>query len=307
MNLSIVTTLYSSSRYIEEFYIRISKEAEAITDSYELIFVNDGSPDDSLAIARKLADKDEHIKVIDLSRNYGHHRAMMCGLEYAEGDRIFLIDVDLEELPEKLSQFWWVMEKDQDVDVVIGELVEKSVPFFKRSTSNLFYKLFNLLSVVKISSRDIVSRLMTRDYVNALKEYSEKEIFLPAIWEDTGFRQVRVPATKSYDGNSTYTMKNKLTMAVDAITSFSSKPLIYIFYLGLMFSSGSILFMAFLIIRRLTVGSAILGWTSMFAALFLIGGIIIFSLGIIGIYLSKIYIQVKLRPNSIVKNVFQKK
>lgn len=305
MKLSVVTTLYSSSRYINEFYIRITSEAKKVTDSYEIIFVNDGSPDNSLDLVRKICAQDVHVKVVDLSRNFGHHRAMMCGLEHALGERVFLIDVDLEELPEALSHFWQIMEQDAGIDVVIGELAEKTVPLFKRSTSDLFYKLFNALSVVKISSRDIVSRLMTRDYVNALIRYGEKEIFFPAIWEDAGFKQVRVPATKSYDGNSTYTLKRKLAMAVDAITSFSSKPLIYIFYLGLTFSFGSLLFIAFLIARRIVLGSAILGWTSLIATIFLIGGIIIFSLGIIGIYLSKIYMQVKSRPNSIVKKIYQ--
>ncbi|MGZ4994181.1 MAG: glycosyltransferase family 2 protein [Methylobacter sp.] len=305
MKLSIVTTLYCSSRYIEEFHKRITAEANKVTDSYEIIFVNDGSSDDSLSVVQKICEQDAHVKVIDLSRNYGHHRAMMCGIQHSKGERVFLIDVDLEEQPESLSQFWQVMNVENDIDVVVGELAEKTVPFLKRVTSDLFYKVFNSLSIVKISSRDIVSRLMTRDYVNALIEYSEKEIFFPAIWEDAGFRQLRVVATKSYDGSSTYTLRRKLAMAVDAITSFSSKPLIYIFYLGLMFSLGSLAFIAYLIIRKFLVGQVVLGWTSVMAAQFLIGGIIIFSLGIIGIYLSKIYIQVKSRPNCIVKKIYQ--
>lgn len=304
MKLSIVTTLYCSAKYIAEFHQRITAEANKVTDSYEIIFVNDGSPDNSLIVARKICEQDAHVKIIDLSRNFGHHRAMMCGLEHADGERVFLIDVDLEELPESLSRFWQEMEKDADIDVVVGELAEKTIPFFKKITSDIFYKLFNLLSIVKISSRDIVSRLMTRDYVNALIEYSEKEIFFPAIWEDVGFKQVRVLATKSYDGNSTYTLKRKLTMAVDAITSFSSKPLTYIFYLGLMFSLGSLAFIVYLIIQKFLIGQAILGWTSVMAAIFLVGGIIIFCLGFIGIYLSKIYIQVKSRPNRIVKKIY---
>ena len=305
MKLSIVTTLYCSAKYIAEFHQRITAEANKITDSYEIIFVNDGSPDDSLIVARKICKQDSHVKVIELSRNFGHHCAMMCGLEHAEGERVFLIDVDLEELPESLSQFWRVMDAENDIDVVVGELAEKTIPFFKRTTSDLFYKLFNLLSIVKISSRDIVSRLMTRDYVNALIEYSEKELFFPAIWEDAGFKQVRVLATKSYDGNSSYTLKRKLTMAVEAITSFSSKPLVYIFYLGLAFSLGSLIFIASLLIRKFLIGQVILGWTSVMAALFLIGGIIIFCLGLNGIYLSKIYTQVKSRPNRIVKKIYQ--
>lgn len=304
MKLSIVTTLYCSAKYIAEFHQRITAEANKITDNYEIIFVNDGSPDDSLSIAKTICKQDSHVKLIDLSRNFGHHRAMMSGLEYTEGERVFLIDVDLEELPECLSQFWQVMEDGNDIDVVVGELTKKTVPFFKSASSDLFYKLFNLLSVVKISDRDIVSRLMTRDYVNALLEYSEREIFFPAIWEDAGFKQVRVLATKSYDGHSTYTLKRKITMAVDAITSFSSKPLVYIFYLGLIFSLGSVAFIVYLIAQKLLIGQVILGWTSVMAALFLIGGIIIFCLGLIGIYLSKIYIQVKSRPNRIVKKIY---
>ena len=135
--------------------------------------------------------------------------------------------------------------------------------------------------------------------------YSEKELFFPAIWKDAGFKQVRVLATKSYDGNSSYTLKRKLTMAVEAITSFSSKPLVYIFYLGLAFSLGSLIFIAYLLIRKFLIGQVILGWTSVMAALFLIGGIIIFCLGLNGIYLSKIYTQVKSRPNRIVKKIYQ--
>jgi putative glycosyltransferase len=305
MKLSIVATLFCSAKYITEFHQRITSEANKITDSYEIIFVNDGSPDDSLCIAKKIVGQDTHVKIIDLSRNYGHHRAMMCGLEHSIGERVFLIDVDLEELPETLVQFWQIMDRDADTDVVVGELAEKNVPLLKRLTSDLFYKLFNLLSVVKISSRDIVSRLMTRDYVNALIQYSEKEIFFPAIWEDAGFKKVRVLATKSHDGYTTYTWRKKLTMAVDAVTSFSSKPLIYIFYLGMMFSFGSLVFITYLIILKLVIGQVILGWTSVMAALLLIGGIIIFSLGVIGIYLSKIYVQVKSRPNYLVKKIYQ--
>jgi putative glycosyltransferase len=305
MKLSIVSTLYCSSRYIDEFYKRISVEANKVTDSYEIVFVNDGSPDDSLSVARHICTHDSHVKVVNLSRNFGHHRAMMCGLEYAQGERVFLIDVDLEELPEALGGFWQLMEQDADIDVVVGQLAEKTVPFFKKITSDIFYKLFNSLSVVKISSRDIVSRLMTKDYVGALLAYSEKELFFPAIWEDVGFKQVRILATKVFDGHSTYTLRRKLTMAVDAVTSFSSKPLIYIFYLGLAFSLGALAFMTYLVLRKLIIGQVILGWTSMMAALFLIGGIIIFSQGLIGIYLSKIYTQVKSRPNSIVKKIYE--
>ena len=304
MKLSIVTTLYCSSRYIHEFYERISTQARLVTDRYEIIFVNDGSPDNSLEVAKKIGASDACVKVIDLSRNFGHHRAMMCGLGYTSGTRVFLIDVDLEEQPEALGEFWREMDADPELDIVIGELEEKPAPFFKKGSSEAFYKAFNALSSVKISSRDMVSRLMTRGYVDALLQYHEKEIFFPAIWEDVGFKQKRLRATKSFDGFTTYTLRKKLVMAFNAITSFSSKPLIYISYLGLLFSMSSLAFMALLVIRRLSGQDVMLGWTSMIAVVFLIGGIIMFALGLVGIYISKIYDQVKGRPNVIVKRVY---
>lgn len=305
MELSIVTTLYRSARYIREFHERITREAERLAVSYELIFVNDGSPDDSLAEALKIYAVDSRVKVVDLSRNFGHHRAMMCGIRQAAGKRVFLIDVDLEEIPENLGRFWYEMESNHEVDVVAGALEEKTVPLLKKATSGIFYKLFNTFSTVKISDRELVSRLMNREYVNALAEYNEREIFFPAIWADAGFVQKTVVATKTFDGNSSYTFRKKLVMAVDAITSFSSRPLIYIFYLGSVFSIGAMIFIAYLVFRKMFLGQVFIGWTSLMAVLFLIGGIIIFSLGVIGIYVSKIYAEVKARPNSIVRKIYQ--
>ncbi len=306
MKLSIVATLYHSAQYIEEFCRRSEAVAsKLVNEEYEIILVNDGSPDNSLDVALKLHTNNYHIKILDLSRNFGHHRAMMCGIEHAQGDRVFLIDVDLEEEPENLTRFWVAMDEDPEIDVIVGELTEKTVPYFKKTSSSLFYKIFNALSSVKISDREIVSRLMNRAYVNALTEYDEREIFFPAIWVDAGFKQKTMTAAKTFDGHSTYTFRKKLVMAIDAITSFSSKPLIYIFYIGLSFSIGSLLFIIYLVMRKLLLEQVFLGWTSLMAVICLIGGIIIFSLGVVGIYISKIYIEVKARPNSIVRKFYQ--
>lgn len=304
MDLSIVTTMYKSRAYVAEFVRRVSAEARKLTASFEIVLVNDGSPDDSFVIARALSAGDPHIRVIDLSRNYGHHLAMMCGIRHALGDRVFLIDVDLEESPEALGGFWSRMEAEPEVDVVVGQLEQKTVPFAKRMTSDLFYKVFNTFSSIGISDRDIVSRLMKRNYVDALCNYGEREIFFPAVWEDAGFRQVRMTASKTYDGNSSYTLRKKMVMAVDAVTTFSSKPLIYIFYLGLLFSLGASLTIIYLVIRKFAVGQVFLGWTSLMAVLFFIGGIIIFSLGVVGIYVSKIFVEVKRRPQTAVRQIY---
>ena len=143
MKLSIVTTLYKSSEYVEEFYKRITKEAKKITDDYEIIFVDDGSPDDSLKKCVSLHKQDQKIKVIELSRNFGHHKAIMTGLSYAKGDFVFLIDSDLEEDPEFLEIFWEELQSGEDLDVVYGLQKSRKGGWFEKFSGGLFYKVFN--------------------------------------------------------------------------------------------------------------------------------------------------------------------
>lgn len=305
LKLSVVTSLYRSSPYIDAFYRRIVADAEKLTPAFEIVFVNDASPDDSLEVARRLCATDPRVKVIDLARNFGQHRALMCGMRHAGSECVFVIDVDLEEEPENLGRFWRAMEEDPETDVVVGQLDKKTLPFAKAFTSDIFYKVFNAFSPVQVSDRDIVSRLMRRSYVDALLQYGETELFLPAVWKDAGFRQKRIVATKVYDGNSSYTFRKKLTMAVDAITSFSSKPLTGIFYLGLLSSGTAALAILYLLAQKLFWGRVFLGWTSLMATLFLIGGVIIFSIGVVGVYISKIFLEVKARPTSLVRAVYQ--
>jgi putative glycosyltransferase len=306
MKLSIVTTLYQSSRYLEEFHRRITLAARAITDDYELIFVNDGSPDDSLEVAQKLLAGDLHIVIVDLSRNFGHHRAMMTGLERAEGEYAFLIDVDLEEHPENLTTFWNYLDAHAEADVVIGELeTKKQGSLMRRMASSWFWQLFNFLSYVKVSDKDLISRLMRRGYIDSLISFKERELFIPGVWALAGYNQHYLPAEKTFDGHSTYTLRRRLAMAVDAIASFSSKPLLMVFNTGVMFVIGAGLAILYLIYRKLFYGYGILGWASMVSFLFFIGGVIIFSLGVVGIYIAKIYEEVKQRPNSIIKNIYR--
>ncbi len=157
MNLSIVTTLYYSAPYLHEFYTRICVEAEQMTDNYEVIFVNDGSPDNSLDIALSFCEKDSRVRVVDLSRNFGHHKAMMTGLMYAKGELIFLIDVDLEEPPESLTIFYEKFQ-NSDVDVVYGVQGKRKGPWFNQVSGSLFYILFNFLSYYPIPHNPLTAR-----------------------------------------------------------------------------------------------------------------------------------------------------
>lgn len=231
MYLSIVTTLYYSAPYIPEFYQRVSTEAQKLTDDYEIVFVNDGSPDDSLDIAVKLHQEDGRIRVIDLSRNFGHHKAIMTGLSYARGKLIFLLDSDLEEEPELLSLFHEHYQSS-DVDVVYGVQKVRKGNIFEKITGEIFYKFFNLISSYPVPANLITARLMTQRYVKALVDHKDKEIFLAGLWAITGFKQVPLVVKKHSKGESSYNFLRKLSIAINSITSFSNKPLIFVFYLG---------------------------------------------------------------------------
>lgn len=294
--------MYRSATYVAEFHARSTASARACAgEDYEIVLVNDGSPDDSLTLAVVLANSDPHVVVLDLSRNFGHHRAMMTGLEEAHGDLVFLTDIDLEEAPENLQRFWEYLAAMPAADVVIGQSAIKKGGLFKRCLSGAFYRLFNYLSPVRISNCELVSRLMRRRYVDALIAYRERELFIPGIWAHAGFTQHYLPAEKHFDGNSSYTLRRRVALALDAITSFSSKPLLLVFYTGCLFSMGSALFILYLITNHFLYGDTLTGWASLVAFQFFIGGIIIFSLGVVGIYIAKIYSEVKQRPTSIIK------
>lgn len=306
MKLSIVTTMYKSSLYIDEFYARISQEAIKIADDYEIIFVDDGSPDDSLQKAVELHIKDKKVKVIELSRNFGHHKAMMTGLSYAKGEFIFLIDSDLEEKPELLGKFWEELNKEKDLDVVYGVQESRKGGFFEKITGKLFWKFINFMSPIKIPSNMITARLMTNKYNQSLITYKESEIFIGGIWAHTGYKQKELKVKKGSQSETTYTLKRKISLFINSITSFSSKPLIYIFYTGLLTTFFSTIFILKLIVDKLFFGLAFEGWTSLIVSVWFFGGLIILFLGIIGIYLSKIFIEVKQRPYTIVRNLFDK-
>lgn len=304
MYLSIVTTLYYSAPYINEFYQRVSIEAQKLTDDYEIIFVNDGSPDDSLDIAVKLHQEDERVRVIDLSRNFGHHKAIMTGLSYARGKLIFLLDSDLEEEPELLSLFH-EHYRSSDVDVVYGVQKVRKGNIFEKISGEIFYKFFNMISSYPVPRNLITARLMSQRYVRSLVDHKDKEIFLAGLWAITGFKQVPLVVKKYSKGESTYSFFRKLSIAINSITSFSNKPLIFVFYLGALISLISAIAVIILIIRRLFFNVLLSGWPSLIVSVWFLGGLTIFSLGVIGIYIAQIFSETKQRPYTIIRNIYE--
>lgn len=305
MKLSIVTSMYYSGSYLEEFYCRVKKAAQQITDDYEIIFVNDGSPDNSLEVVRALLEHDKKIKIIDLSQNFGHHKAIMTGLSYAKGDYVFLLDCDLEEEPELLGKFYHELTSSQDVDVVFGVQKQREGGFTKRVGGALFYLLFNFLSHYKIPRSVMLARLMTRRYVDSLLKFKDKEPLFAGLCSIAGFKQEPVEVNKHYKGHSTYTFLKRFSVLANAIISFSNYPLICMFYLGLIISGLSFLFILYLVAVKIFLKVILGGWVSIMVSIWFLGGLIMCSLGVIGLYLAKTFEEVKDRPITVIKNIYQ--
>ena len=305
MKLSIVSTMYRSAGHLVEFHRRMTAAATAITDDYEFILVNDGSPDDSQTVAESLAAADPHLAVIELSRNFGHHKAILAGLEHASGERVFLLDCDLEEDPAWLPRFW--QELDAGDDVVFGVQEARKGGAFERVSGGSFWKIFNLVSDHKVEPNLLTVRLMTRDYVQALVAHGDHEVFLGGLFALTGFRQRAIPCAKRSRGETTYSMRRKLSLLVNAITSFSSTPLVLIFYLGIATSTLAGLVGLYLLGRKFIFGDILEGWVSVIVSIWFLGGLILFAVGVTGIYLSKIFNEVKRRPRTVVRSYHGRK
>jgi putative glycosyltransferase len=306
-SLSIVTTLYRSAPHVAEFHRRAIAAAEALGVEFELVYVNDGSPDDALERVLALARADPRVVVVDLSRNFGHHLAYMAGLQHARGARIFFIDVDLEEQPEWLAEFWAELDAS-GADMVYGHQVERGGGWLKRSTGRLFYGLFNRISDVRIPINPCTVRLMTRRYAAALETLRDRNLFLAGNYAWTGFEQRGLPVRKATAHSiTTYGPVRLLKLFVNAVASFSAAPLRLIFFVGLVISSVSALLGFAILVRKLIDPSQVLlGWASVMTSIWFLGGTIILICGVLGIYISMIFGETKHRPPYLVRDVVRR-
>lgn len=304
MKLSIVTTLYHSEKYIKEFYKRATSEAQKIAgQEYEIIMVDDGSPDRSLDIAIELTKNDHHVIVVELSRNFGHHKAMRAGLELAKGNLVFLLDSDLEEEPEWLSIFYQQLI-NQDLDVVYGVQEKRKGGFFEIVSGVVYYKLLNFLLNIQHPKNITTARLMRKKYVDSYLRFTETESVISCLWVITGFKQKSHVVKKLSHSDSTYSFMKKMSIAINTVTSFSTAPLRIIFILGIIITFFSFLFIIKIILGKIFWYKTIEGWVSIIVSIWFLGGLIISLIGILGLYLSKVFLEIKNRPSSIIRNIY---
>ncbi|MDL2314381.1 glycosyltransferase family 2 protein [Desulfovibrio sp. OttesenSCG-928-C14] len=307
MILSIVTTLYRSEAFIEEFHSRISAVARLVAeDDYELVFVDDGSPDKSLERAVQLAQTDPHVKVVELSRNFGHHKAILAGLAESSGEVVYLTDVDLEEQPEWLLAFKEQLD-DSGADVVYGVQEVRSDAKITPSSGALFWKMLNLFSDQHIPANPMTCRLMTRPYVNALLSVGDRVLFLAGTFAWAGFKQVPLHFTKSErpdQSKSSYSLTKRFALMLNSMTSFSAFPLYCTFCFGFAISVCSFALGVFYLLRKIIYPEYILsGFTTQIVIILFLGGVIITSIGLVGIYVAKIFQEVKRRPLYIIRKI----
>lgn len=303
-SISIVSTMYRSRRFLEDF-LRECVEALAAAgcSRYEIVLVNDGSPDDSLAYAVSRRADLPQLVVVDLSRNFGHHHAMQAGLAHARGDLVFLIDCDLEVRPAVLLPLLR-KQRETGADLVFGYQEARKGGWFERFSGQLFWRGLNALTDVHIADNMLTERVMTRRFVDALLRMGDRNLFMGGMMSWTGFLQIGLPVAKTQrEGRSSYTLRRRLQLMVVAVSSFSSKPLTWLFNVGIFITLASFAYVAYLLARKVLFDDALLGFTSMMGLLALSLGITTTALGLVGIYLGKVFNQVQNRPTFIVRDI----
>lgn len=299
---SVVIPVYNEELVVQETYKRLKLVMDTIGKHYELIFVNDGSRDSTAKIVEKICEADNTVKLVDFSRNFGHQLAITAGMDYAGGDAIVVIDADLQDPPEVIPEM--IQKWSEGYDVVFGKrLKRKGETFFKKLTAKFFYRFLRSMTDVDIPVDAGDFRLIDRKVCDALKSANEKSRYIRGLISWLGFRQtfVEYVRDKRFAGETKYPLKKMIKFALDAITSFSYKPLKLASYFGTFISMLSFIYLLIVIYLRLFTDKTTAGWASTLAVSLFLNGIVLIILGIIGEYIGRIYDEVKGRPLYIVR------
>jgi dolichol-phosphate mannosyltransferase len=299
--LNIVLPAHNEHNNISPIYKEIILALASCKYPYEILFIDDGSTDDTLAQIKALSAEDSKVKYIELSRNFGHQNALKAGLDMCNADIIIMMDCDLQHPPHLINELLRNYELGYEI-VRTHRIDSKSVGFIKSKTSSLFYNIISKFSDIKIEEGSADFRLISGSAITHLKSFNEFDLFYRGLIKWMGYKQISIEymAEKRYSGVTKYTYNKMLSFGVKGFTSFSTKPLYFAAYLGLFFSSMSLLYIPY-IIYTFYMGTEVHGWASVIATVAFFGGLNLMILGIIGFYISKLFSQSKNRPHYIVK------
>ncbi|CEO87655.1 MAG TPA: glycosyltransferase family 2 protein [Syntrophaceticus sp.] len=295
--ISVVAPVYNESANIEAFYGRVTDVLQNTAYDYEIIFVNDGSKDDSMAMLTKLAYKNSKVKVIDLSRNFGKEIALSAGIDYASGDAVIPIDADLQDPPELIPKL--IAKWQEGYDVVYATRTERAgETWLKKYTAHLFYRTINKLTKIEIPADTGDFRLLSKPVVEALKQMPERNRFMKGLFSWVGFRQTGVQYQRDSRnaGKSKYNYSKMWNHALDGITSFSRVPLQFAAYFGFIVAFTAFIYAIFIIVRTLFFVHDLPGYPSLITIILFLGGVQLMTIGILGEYIGRIYNEVKERP-----------
>ena len=306
--LSIVVPVFSEEKIIPEFYRRTKDVVSSLSDRYdhEFIFVDDGSRDATLDILRGLAASDPRVKIVSLSRNFGHQFALTAGLDYAAGDAVVVIDGDLQDPPEVIPEMVARLEAGAKVVYGVRERRKGENPF-KLITAKLFYRFIRLIGDTDMPLDAGDFRLLDRKVVLTLRSLREENRYIRGLVSWAGFSQAGISYKRDrrYAGKTKFTLKKMMRFAFDGLLSFSDKPLKITSFLGFLITTASFLAGLRIIVNKIRFPSTLVsGWTSLILTVLFMGGIQLLSLGILGLYLGRQYREVKKRPLYVVAETF---
>ncbi len=299
--LTLVIPCYNEEDNVENMYLNIGKYLEEYSPS-EAIFINDGSSDQTIQKIKKIAENDSRIKYLSFSRNFGHQNAVKAGMDFSSGDVVISMDADMQHPPQIIPEMISLWKQGFDIVFTMRE-EHDGISFFKKYSSNFYYKIVNLYSDVQIVPGASDFRLMDRKVVDAFKNLNENYIFLRGMINWLGFKQtyIKYKANERYAGESKYSIKKMIHLATSGMTSFSIKPLHLSIYIGLFFAAISFVYMLYALITYFFTDNAISGWASTIISILFIGGLNLLMLGIIGEYIGKLFIENKRRPNYVIQ------
>jgi len=306
VEISVVIPAYRCEKFIEEMHRRLVITLESLAVSFEIIFVNDASPENDWEAIKKLSNADKRVKGINFSRNFGQHYAITAGLDNASGNWIVVMDCDLQDRPEEIEKLYNKAKKG--FDIVYARRAERKDGFFKKLSSKLFYKVLSYLTEIEQDETVGNFGIYSRKTIEAVKNLKENLRYFPVKIRWVGFSSTTIPVEHSANSErkSSYNFRRLFSLALDVMLATSNKPLKLVVQLGMLISATSFVFAVYLLIKALSGDYLIAGWPSLIVSIWFLSGIIILILGIIGLYVGKTFDETKNKPLYIIKETTDK-
>ncbi len=304
MEISVIVPAYNEKENIEKLFFAIKNViANQIKTSFEIIFIDDGSTDDSWQLIERLADENSEVKGFRFSKNFGHQYALKAGIDYALGDAVISIDADFQQPPELIVKMYKEWKNGNQIVYAIRKKT-KGAGVLKKLSSALFYKIMNILSDVKLENGASDFRLLDRKVVDELKKMKEYYLFIRGLVKWIGYKtkSIEYIAEKRYSGKTKYSARKMFSFAQTGIMSFSIKPLRLATFFGFLISLFAFAYIVYALFAKFIFHNVLEGWTSILISVLLIGGIQLITIGIIGEYIGKLFLEVKKRPTYIISD-----